>query len=198
MLAGPDWPAPVLAAARTADVDPVPALDALADALNLTRTDADIDAGLIHVLAPLPEAIRRALLLAYLGFPFFDIATLPLQQDDGLDETDEIKVDRIAPEDTHFLRPGADTLKGTLLNSFGAFFARAYRENDYLWGRLQAAERLIDIVLSSLPPDTPPPPGIAARLKAAAMRAILADETPRLTAIPELTATLAAAIPLDV
>ena len=30
--------------------------------------------------------------------------------------------------------------------SFGAFFSRAYRENDYLWGRLHGAERLIDII----------------------------------------------------
>ena len=30
---------------------------------------------------------------------------------------------------------------------FGAFFDRAGRENDYLWGRLDGAERLIGLVL---------------------------------------------------
>jgi hypothetical protein len=32
---------------------------------------------------------------------------------------------------------------------FGAFFSRAFRENDYLLGRLQAIDRLIDIVCDS-------------------------------------------------
>ena len=43
------------------------------------------------------------------------------------------------------------TLKGIQFNSFGAFFSRAYRENDYLWGRLHGADRLIDITVSTLP-----------------------------------------------
>ena len=32
---------------------------------------------------------------------------------------------------------------------FGAFFDRAGRENDYLWGRLDGAERLIGLLLRS-------------------------------------------------
>jgi hypothetical protein len=32
---------------------------------------------------------------------------------------------------------------------FGAFFDRAGRENDYLWGRLDGAERLIGLVLGA-------------------------------------------------
>ena len=36
------------------------------------------------------------------------------------------------------------------LGHFGAFFSRPGRENDYLWGRLDTAERLI--VLLSTPP----------------------------------------------
>ena len=45
----------------------------------------------------------------------------------------------------------AATLKGIEFNNFGAFFSRAYRENDYLWGRLHGLDRLVDIVISSLP-----------------------------------------------
>ncbi len=41
----------------------------------------------------LPPEERRTLLRAYLGFPYFDIATLPLLQGEGLDEYDPIKVD---------------------------------------------------------------------------------------------------------
>ncbi len=182
--------ADVAPAAAQAHNDPAAALAALAAALDLRALDHETDNGFVAILDKLPEAARRALLIAYLGFPFFDIATLPLHQDDGLDEADEIKVDRIAPEDTCYLRPGAGSLKGARMNSFAAFFARAYRENDYLWGRLHAAERLVDIVLSTLPGDAPPAPGLADTLKAAAIRAILDDEAPRLTAIDDLIAAL--------
>ncbi len=179
-----------VAAAGLAQQNPSAALDALGDALGLRALDAATDAGLVAVLERVPQAARDALLTAYLGFPFFDIATLPLHQDDGSEDSDEIKVDRIAPEDTHFLRPGAGSLKGARLNSFAAFFARAYRENDYLWGRLHAAERLIDIMLSTWPAEARPPADLADRLKAAAAAAILDDEAPRLSAIADLIAAL--------
>ena len=44
---------------------------------------------------------------------------------------------------------GDTGLKGTQFMHFGAFFSRAFRENDYLLGRLQAIDRLIDIVCDS-------------------------------------------------
>ncbi len=174
------------AAAARADVAPAPALAALEVALDLRALDAATDAGFVDFLADVPPPVRRALLTAYLGFPFFDIATLPLQQEDSPDEADEIKIDRIAPEDTVFLRPGAGSLKGTRMNSFAAFFARAYRENDYLWGRLHAAERLVDILLSTMPDHAHAAAGTADRFKAAATHAILDDEEPRLTSIADL------------
>ena len=119
--------------------------------------------------AALAKRRARPLLLAYLGFPFFDIATLPLLQGEGLDEFDPIKVDRIAPDDAAAIRAGGAeaTLKGIQFNSFGAFFSRAYRENDYLWGRLHGAERMIDIVVSTLPPRARMKPGRVAAIKRA-------------------------------
>ena len=39
--------------------------------------------------------------------------------------------------------------------NFVAFFIRAYCENDYLWGRLHGAERMIDIVCSTLDEELP-------------------------------------------
>jgi hypothetical protein len=111
-----------------------------------------------------------------------------LLQGEGLDEFDPIKVDRISPDDAVAIRKGgtAATLKGIQFNSFGAFFSRAYRENDYLWGRLHGADRLIDITLSSLPGDSRPSGAEYAELKRRLFRAILAEEKDRLTAIPAL------------
>jgi hypothetical protein len=78
------------------------------------------------------------------------------------------------------------TLKGIQFNSFGAFFSRAYRENDYLWGRLHGADRLIDITVSALPEGMYLPPGMVVGLKREIFRAILAEEKPRLTMVQPL------------
>ena len=132
------------------------------------------------------------LLLTYLGFPYFDVATLPLLQGEGLDEFDPIKVDRIAPDDATAIRSGGAeaTLKGIQFNSFGAFFSRAYRENDYLWGRLHGAERMIDITVSTLPTPALMKPGRILAIKRAAFHAILNEEEPRLAAIPGVIAAI--------
>ena len=173
--------------------DPAAALGPLADALSLSALDAAADGTLVELLtAPdMGKPIRRALVLAYLGFPFFDIATLPLLQGDGLDEFDEIKVDRISPDDAQTLVAGGAhaTLKGLQFNAFGAFFSRGWRENDYLWGRLHAAERLIDIVASSAPDAVD-----VTALKQAAFRAILVAEKPHLTRIGDLLERLDAVV----
>jgi patatin-related protein len=168
--------------------DAGPLLDALASAMDLKALDATTDRRLSQGLAALPREHRRTLLLTYLGFPFFDIATLPLLEGEGLDEFDPIKVDRISPDDATAIREGgaAATLKGTQFHNFGAFFSRAYRENDYLWGRLHGADRLIDIVVSTLPDGVRLPPGRVAQLKRRAFHAILDAEEARLTAIPHL------------
>lgn len=169
--------------------DPAGNLAALGEAMDLRDLDTSSDTRLTEVLAGVPSPLRRAMLRAYLGFPFYDIAMLPLLEGDGIDEFDEILVDRISPDDAQSIRQGgaAATLKGIQFNAFGAFFSRAYRENDYLWGRLHAAERLIDIVVSTLPPGTP---FDAAPFKKRAFRAVLDAERPYLTAIPDLIANL--------
>ncbi len=172
--------------------DPAGALEALAARLDLKRSDTEAAARLAELFAAMPPAERRALILTSLGFPFFDIATLPLLGGEGLDEFHPIKVDRISPDDCSALRSGGAeaTLKGIQFHSFGAFFSRAYRENDYLWGRLHGAERLIDIVVSALPGGMHLPAGSVAELKRDAFRAILAEERPRLATIAPLFAEL--------
>lgn len=164
--------------------------DALFASLDLTGLDAETDAALAKAFAGLEPARREPLLLAYLGFPWFDVATLPLLQGEGLDEFDPIKVDRIAPDDATAIRAGGAeaTLKGIQFSSFGAFFSRAYRENDYLWGRLHGAERLIDITASASPKRLPP--GRLAAIKRRAFRAILDEEADRLAAVQPLIASL--------
>ncbi|TFI56561.1 patatin-like protein [Sphingomonas parva] len=171
-----------------AETDAEAAMAALAERMGLKALDDEADARITEVLALFPKPERRSLILTYLGFPFYDIATLPLLQGEGLDEFDPIKVDRISPDDAMAIREGgaAATLKGIQFNSFGAFFSRAYRENDYLWGRLHGADRLIDITVSALPEGSRLPAGKVASLKRDAFRAILEEERSRLTSIDTL------------
>jgi patatin-related protein len=163
-------------------------LDAIGAARDLRRVDDQADQLLSEALIALPKAERRDMLLAYLGFAFYDLATLSLSGSESDGEFDSIKVDRISPDDATTIREGGAqaTLKGIRFNSFGAFFSRAYRENDYLWGRLHGADRLVDIVLSTLGSHRHLPAGMASDLKRALFRTILEEEESRLTAIPKL------------
>ncbi|WP_374524970.1 patatin-like protein [Sphingopyxis sp.] len=180
-LAGIDVPA---------DADPAAWIDAIGERRDLIGADSEADERVAEGLAQLPKDDRRTLLLAYLGYPFYDIATLPLLQGEGFDEFDPIKVDRISPSDATAIRTGgaAAMLKGVEFNSFGAFFSRAYRENDYLWGRLHGADRLVDIVASSvagaLAADA------LAAIKRRAFHAILEEEEARLPKVKGLIAEL--------
>tara|TARA_R110000772_G_scaffold44732_18_gene102868 strand:+ start:413 stop:2767 length:2355 start_codon:yes stop_codon:yes gene_type:complete len=181
-----------VAMAVHADSQPSAMLDSLAKARDLTSADALVDSKLAKAMAGLPKAEKRSMLLAFLGFPFYDIATLPLLQGEGLDEFDPIKVDRISPEDAKSIRHGGvvATLKGIEFNNFGAFFSRSYRENDYLWGRLHGAERMIDILLSTLIESKRPDAVKTLDFKKTIFRAILDEEENRLTKVQPLIISL--------
>ncbi|WP_375198125.1 DUF3376 domain-containing protein, partial [Sphingobium sp.] len=172
--------------------DPAAALAAVADLRGLKGRDEAADMMLADALAALPKAERRTMLLAYLGFPFYDIATLPLLQGHAMDEYDPIKVDRISPEDCSAIRSGGAeaTLKGIEFNNFGAFFSRAYRENDYLWGRLHGVERLLDIVISAYPAANRLPQEVVHQYRRTAFMAILDEEEKRLGHVADLIASL--------
>src|SRR4026209_812470 len=90
-------------------------------------------------------------LINYLGFPFWDVLTFPLMTWRELGEFKQILIDRISPQDAKTLSEfsGSRNLAGVGFAHFAAFFSRAYRENDYLLGRIHALDRLIDIVCNS-------------------------------------------------
>lgn len=137
--------------------DPGAVLDYLATTRLLPETDHVAEEMLTEALELMPKNLKRRMLLAYLGFPFFDVATLPLFQRDGFGEYNPVKVDRISPEDARSIREGGTRacLRGVEFFNFGAFFSRAYRENDYIWGRLHGAERMVDFVTSTVEGGVP-------------------------------------------
>lgn len=96
----------------------------------------------------LPAGHRDRLAVSYVGFAYWDVLAFAMTDWRDSSELEEIRVDRISPEDARSLQSdgGNDILKGVALGHFAAFFSRRHREHDYLWGRLHAAERLIDIL----------------------------------------------------
>ena len=131
-------------------------IEQLAAEIDLNASTRDID----ELLAALDPAewhaeARREVLVNYLGFPFWDVLTFPMISAREIGELNEILVDRISPQDARALKgfEGIGSLKGIGFGHFAAFFSRAYRENDYLLGRLHAADRLIDIVCDSAGPE---------------------------------------------
>ncbi len=165
----------------------------VAPVLDLVGLDRDADAHFAEMAATtLPFGIRAELVQAYVGFPFFDVLTLPLNKWQDLDDVDTVQVDRISPEDARSIREGGApaTLMGRDLGYFAAFFSRRARENDYLWGRLHAAERLVDIVTSSAPVAIKKSGIDLVQLKARLFRSILKTEKQHLDHVPELFADL--------
>ena len=156
--------------------DPGAVLDHLAATRLLPETDLEAERMLAATLETVPKTLKRRMLLTYLGFPFYDVATLPLSRSEGLDEYNPVKIDRISPEDATSIREGGTsaTLRGIEFYNFGAFFSRAYRENDYLWGRLHGAERMLDLVASTV--DGGPDEAALRDAKRAAFLAILEEE----------------------
>jgi patatin-related protein len=130
-------------------------------------------------------ARRRDLLMRYLGFPFWDILLYPIQSVVDAGERDAVEVIRMSPLDADLLRVAgsAPKLQGAGLGHFKAFLARRHRENDYLWGRLDAAERLIGIVLGKDDPEYTAWCGKA-------FRAILDEEDSALRLVQPLIANL--------
>jgi patatin-related protein len=165
----------------------------LADDFALGNMGRRVDQVLHNMAAAsLPGPAQRGLLNAFLGFAFWDVLAFTVTSWRDIGEFDEIRVDRISPDDANSLHHGGaeDILKGVGLGHFAAFFSRQHRENDYLWGRLHGAERLIDIVISSAALDGAADGIDAVTMKRRAFAAILEAEAMHLGKSAELLAAL--------
>jgi len=91
-------------------------------------------------------------------FEYYDQIVFPIFYEASVGEAELCEVFRISPRDaTSIVDENAPEekrrkLAGTVLFHFGAFLNRAWRQNDLMWGRLDASERIIRCVL---PPGSP-------------------------------------------
>ena len=93
---------------------------------------------------------RRDLVVRYIGFPIWDVLLYPIQSFSRTGESDEINVIRVSPAESGLLpAPDGMPVKGVKLGHFFAFFNRQARENDYLRGRLDAAEQLTRLLIDT-------------------------------------------------
>ena len=164
----------------------------LAAAIDLDASTRDLDALLAETFAEgWPAEASREVLINYLGFPFWDLLTFPVMSWRELGEFNELLVDRISVHEARALKTiaCAQKLKGIAFEHSAAFLSRAYRENDYLLGRLHALDRLIDIVCDSAGPGLCSEAELLALKKRGFLR-ILDAEAPHLPNSGELIAAL--------
>ncbi|WP_422677950.1 DUF3376 domain-containing protein [Blastococcus brunescens] len=146
---------------------------------------------------------RRALLSRYLAFPFWDGLIFPTVSLSELPQFTPIGVAQFSPLAAAALSTPADgKLRGVSLHHFGGFAKAEWRENDYLWGRLDGVELILRQLYdagSAAPTAaaTAPPPSTAGAVAsaggpvlAAGLRAVL-DSEQGLTRIASARARLA-------
>ncbi|MCW2525939.1 MAG: hypothetical protein JWM76_799 [Pseudonocardiales bacterium] len=92
------------------------------------------------------------LLYRFLGFPLWDALTYPVIALSELPQLSPIQLQRFSPRDSDLLQlkdkqgKPREKLQGTSVHHFGGFLNRAWRENDYLWGRLDATAFILEIL----------------------------------------------------
>jgi patatin-related protein len=165
---------------------------------DLARRNDDADAVLSSPLVQnLEPRYRNAILTGYLGYFYWDVILHPVVSALSLESgpIEEILIDRISPDDAVSLASpdGPRVLLGGTFAGFGGFLSRATRENDYLWGRLHAVDRLFDILASTVPTSTRDAIDFHA-LKKAAFERVIEEEAGRLSLIPDLVAHIREAI----
>jgi hypothetical protein len=158
------------------------------------EADAVMSSPLVFNLEP---GCRNAILSGYLGYFYWDIILRPAVSAMSLEAgpIEEILIDRISPDDVVSLTD-ADRrrmLLGGTFAGFGGFLSRATRENDYLWGRLHAVDRLFDILASTIPADLQHAIDFQS-LKKAAFERVVEEEAQRLSLVPDLVARVRDAI----
>ena len=118
---------------------------------------------------PLHDHIAKA----YVVYPMIDSAIFPMMDSAGVRDLSTIRVIRISPHDAKALSREPYRLKSRELGAFAGFLRRDAREHDLLWGRLDGAERLIELIITAAYGDTRPLPAEILKLRTAALNAAI-------------------------
>lgn len=107
--------------------------------------DAIADETLCHCLGSIQDArLRSSIFSDYVGFAVYDmLITAAGSEMRDSDPLTRLRIERVSPDDSPHLRAHFNGLRSDALMSFAGFFNRGYREHDYLWGRLNGADRVM-------------------------------------------------------
>jgi len=174
-------------------------IDRIGEVCGVVGTNDELDQILASpLMGDLSPQSRRIVLSGYLGWPYADVVILPAMNALGLESGafEEILVDRISPQDAASIciEAGCGPLRGETAIGFGGFLTRSARENDYLWGRIHAIDRLVDIIASTVDPLAGETMPDFAAFKKRAFEAMLRAEEERLAHIPDVVAAVRAEI----
>ncbi len=101
-----------------------------------------------------PEIAGRLRLMYDYGYDLYDATTFQLFAGNDYGEGNVVDIYRISSADATTLWNEAETQKpklaGIALGGFGGFLDRKWRRNDIMWGRLDAAEIIINALLPDL------------------------------------------------
>lgn len=96
---------------------------------------------------------------------------------------------RLSPADSTTLSPNPHRLKSRALGAFMGFLKRDAREHDLMWGRLDSADRLVELLVKAASRTDKPTPAlmsIGASLRRDLMRATLAEQAPQSRALKDI------------
>jgi len=174
----------IQAASTTLPLPPrtaVTMLRLLSRALRLTAFDDSTDNMFAEHCARVSDInLRQSVIADYAGFALYDVLLTSGGSDmQDTDPLTRLRIERISPEDSLGLKDHFQGLRSRDLMSFAGFFNRSFREHDYLWGRLNGADRCVDL-LSKAAGDLLDDAG-KSKLRHELFSTIIDSETPKLT-----------------
>ncbi len=101
---------------------------------------------LAATLASWPPDRAAVVVRTFVGFPLWDVSVFPFLAASRVQQFTPVRMLRISPVDATALSGDKSKLRGIPLHHFAAFLDRTRRENDYVWGRLDATECLLRLV----------------------------------------------------
>lgn len=126
-----------------------------------------------HAISKLQGPLQDRVAKAYVVYPMIDSVIFPMMDSAGVRDLSTTRVIRISPHDAKALSGNPFRLKGQELGAFAGFLRRDAREHDLLWGRLDGAERLIDLIIAAACGDTPTLPKGILKPRTAALNAAI-------------------------
>jgi len=104
---------------------------------------------LSEAIMTLPEEMRYDAARELVVFPFHDISLFPLMDAAGISDLIKIYTLRISLYDAEIAGKRSEPLESAGMGAFEGFLDRELRQIDLLYGRLNGAERIIEIMIKS-------------------------------------------------